>query len=82
LIWEQITIELRQRLSEQLRRLLSEVQTNQGIEFFDVICDNRNNTQADADANRLNCQIRLVPTKAVEFIAIDFIVTNSGVEFQ
>jgi hypothetical protein len=82
LIWEQITPELRQRLSEQLRRLLSEVQTNGGIEFFDVICDNRNNTQADADANRLNCQIRLVPVKAVEFIAIDFIVTNSGVEFQ
>lgn len=82
LIFEQITPELRQRLTEQLRRVLTEVQSNNGIEIFEVICDNRNNTTADADANRLNCQIRLVPVNAVEFIAIDFIVTNSGVEFQ
>lgn len=82
LIFEQITSDLRTRLADQLRRVLSSVQTDNGIEAFDVVCDGRNNTQADVDANRLNCQIRVVPVNAVEFIAIDFIVTNSGVEFS
>jgi len=27
-------------------------------------------------------QIQVVPTRAVEFIAVDFIVTNSGVTFE
>lgn len=82
LIFDQITPDLRARLSDQLRRVLSGVQSDNGIEAFDVVCDGRNNTQADVDANRLNCQIRVVPTNSVEFIAIDFVVTNSGVEFR
>ena len=43
--------------------------------------DNTNNTQEDVDNNRLNGRIVFVPTRAVEFIAIDFIITNSGVEY-
>ena len=33
-------------------------------------------------SNRLNGKIIVVPTRAVEFIAVDFIITNSGVVFQ
>jgi hypothetical protein len=40
-----------------------------------------NNTQQDVDLNRLNGRIVIVPTRVVEFIAIDFIITNSGVQF-
>ena len=43
--------------------------------------DDTNNTQEDVDANRLNGRIVVVPTRAIEFIAIDFIITNAGVEF-
>ena len=39
-------------------------------------------TQDDIENNRLNGKIILVPTRAVEFIAIDFIITNSGVSFE
>ena len=31
---------------------------------------------------RLNGKIILVPTRAIEFIAINFIITNSGVSFE
>jgi hypothetical protein len=43
--------------------------------------DDTNNTQVDVEGNRLNGRIVVVPTRAIEFIAIDFIITNSGVEF-
>jgi len=43
--------------------------------------DDTNNTPEDVDNNRLNGKIIVVPTRAVEFIAMDFIITNSGVEF-
>ena len=54
---------------------------NQGIEDFRVVMDGTNNTSEDVDNNRLNGKIIIVPTRAVEFIAIDFVITNSGVEF-
>ena len=44
--------------------------------------DSSNNTNIDIEQNRLNGKVILVPTRAVEFIAIDFIITNSGVSFE
>jgi hypothetical protein len=43
--------------------------------------DETNNTSEDVDNNRLNGKIVIVPTRAIEFIAIDFVITNAGVEF-
>jgi hypothetical protein len=81
LIFEQITPQLRERFVNSVTPLLANVQSKQGIEMFKVVCDGSNNTETDTDSNRINAQIRLVPTRAVEFIAIDFIITNSGVQF-
>jgi hypothetical protein len=44
--------------------------------------DGTNNSSADIEQNRLNGKIIVVPTRAVEFIVIDFIITNSGVSFE
>ena len=60
---------------------MATVRVRQGIEDFRVIMDDTNNTAEDVDNNRLNGRIVVVPTRAVEFIAMDFIITNSGVEF-
>jgi phage tail sheath protein FI len=81
LLWEQITPDLYVQLRNQINPVLTTTQIRQGIESFKVICDNTNNTDADVNDNRINCKIILVPTKAVEFIAIDFIITRSGVSF-
>ena len=43
--------------------------------------DASNNSALDEEQNRLNGTIVIVPTRAVEFIAVDFIITNSGVIF-
>jgi phage tail sheath protein FI len=81
LVWEQITPSLKADIKKQFTPVLATMQARQGINGFVVVCDNTNNTTADADANKINVRIAVIPTKAVEFIAIDFIITKSGVEF-
>ena len=61
---------------------LALIQAQAGIESFNVVMDNTNNSAADVEQNKLNGRIIVVPTRAIEFIAIDFIVTNSGVSFE
>jgi phage tail sheath protein FI len=81
IIWEQLTPDLRERWVNIVKTILSTVQVKDGIERYDVICDDRNNTDLDIQNNRMNCSIRVVPVRAVEFISIDFIITNSGIQF-
>ncbi len=71
----------RARFVNQITPLLSLIQLQAGIEQFKVICDESNNTPLDVEQNKMNGRIVVVPTRAVEFISIDFIVTNSGVTF-
>ena len=66
----------------QVTPLLALIQAQAGVEQFKVIMDETNNTVADVEANKLNGRIVVVPTRAVEFIAVDFIITNSGVSFE
>jgi len=81
LLFEPNTPETRARFIGQVTPLLALIQAQAGIEQFKVVMDDSNNTQEDIDSNRLNGKIIVVPTRAVEFIAVDFIITNSGVEF-
>jgi len=81
LLFEQNNSPTRKRFVSSVSRKLAGVQLGQGIEDFRVIMDNTNNSAEDVDNNRLNGKIIIVPTRAVEFIAIDFVITNAGVEF-
>ncbi len=81
LLFEQNNSKTRNRFISSASSQLANIQINQGIEDFRVIMDDTNNTAQDVDNNRLNGQIVIVPTRAIEFIAIDFVITNSGVEF-
>ena len=82
IIFEQNNKETRNRFISNITPQLSLIQAQQGIEQFRIIMNETNNTQIDIENNRLNGKIVLVPTRAVEFIAIDFIITNSGVSFE
>lgn len=81
LLFEPNNANTRGRFVGQVAPVLALVQSQQGIEKFAVVMDDTNNTQQDIEQNRLNGKIVLVPTRAIEFIAIDFIITNAGVEF-
>jgi phage tail sheath protein FI len=82
LIFEQNNEQTRGRFVAQATPLLALVQAQMGIERFAVVCDSTNNTTLDVEQNRMNGKIVLVPTRAVEFISIDFIITSSGVSFE
>ena len=81
LLFEQNDVATRNRFVTSASSQLADVRVRQGIEDFRVIMDETNNSAEDVDNNRLNGRIIVVPTRAVEFIAMDFIITNSGVEF-
>ncbi len=81
LVFEQNTPATRARFVNSVVPQLGLIQAQAGIERFDVIMDERNNRTEDIEQNRLNGRIVVVPTRAVEFIAVDFVVTNAGVIF-
>jgi hypothetical protein len=81
-LFEQNTPQTRARFVNLVQPRLALIQAQAGIEKFRVICDDTNNTPADAEENRLNGKIVLIPTRTIEFIAIDFIITNAGVSFE
>jgi len=81
LVFEQNNSSTRAKFVADTVQQLTIVQAGQGIEAFKVVCDETNNTTADIEQNRLRGTIQVVPTRAVEFISVDFIITNSGVTF-
>ena len=81
LLFEPNNANTRARFIGQAAPILALIQSQSGIEKFSIVMDDTNNTQEDIDGNRLNGRIVVVPTRAIEFIAIDFIITNAGVEF-
>jgi phage tail sheath protein FI len=82
LVFEQNNDVTRGRFVSQVTPQLALIQSQSGIETFRVIMDDTNNSQDDIEQNRLNGRIVIVPTRAIEFIAVDFIVTNAGVSFD
>lgn len=81
MVFEQNTPAVRNKFVADAVLQLGLIQAQAGIEAFQVICNETNNTQEDIDLNKLNGRVVLVPTRVIEFIAIDFIITNSGVSF-
>lgn len=81
IVFEQNTPTVRNKFVADASFQLGLIQAQAGIEAFQVVMNESNNTQDDVDLNRLNGRIVVVPTRVVEYIAIDFIITNSGVEF-
>lgn len=79
ILFEQNTPALRQRFINESSLVLANVQIRQGIEKFAIICDDRNNNSEDVNSNRMNAQIRVIPTRAIEYIVMDFVVLPSGV---
>ena len=82
LIFEQNTPQTRARFVAEATPQLATIQIQQGVDQFQIVMDSSNNSNEDIEQNRLNGRIVLVPTRAVEFIAVDFIITNSGVSFE
>ena len=61
---------------------LEGVQAGLGLTDFKVLLDDTTTTPDLVDRNILYAKIFLKPARAVEFIALDFIITRSGASFD
>jgi phage tail sheath protein FI len=68
------------RFSNAVNPVLQRIQAQQGLDRFKVVIDTTTTTQADVENNTLRGKIFLQPTRAVEFISLDFVITNAGTE--
>ena len=78
LLFEPNREETLERFSALVNPILQRVQTLSGVERYKVVIDTSTTTQADVENNTIRGKIFLQPTRTVEFVALDFVVTNAG----
>lgn len=66
------------RFSQLVNPIFKRVQDQQGIDNFKVVIDTTTTTEADIENKTIRGKIFLVPTKTLEFLSIDFVLTNRG----
>ncbi len=79
--FEQNTPGIRDQFVRDASARLGIIQTQAGVESFSVVMNESNNTERDKEENKLNGRIVIVPTRTIEFINVDFVITNAGVAF-
>ena len=70
------------RFLGKVNPFLRSVQARLGLMDFKVVLDETTTTPDLIDRNIMYAKIFLKPAKAIEFIAIDFVITDSGASFE
>jgi hypothetical protein len=70
------------RFVGMVKPLLLSVKVRLGLEDFKLILDETTTTPDLIDQNIMYAKIILKPTRTIEFIAIDFVITDSGASFE
>lgn len=60
---------------------LADIQARRGLQAFNVVCDETNNTPERIDRNELWVSVFLKPTRTVEFVVLNLIVLRTGASF-
>lgn len=66
------------RFSQLVNPVLKRIQDQKGLEKFLVRIDTTTTTQADVQNRTIRGKIFLTPTKTLEFLSVDFVVTNQS----
>jgi len=69
------------RFLSRVNPFLATVKSRFGLQDFKVVLDGSTTTPELVDRNIMYAKIFLKPTRAIEFIAIDFNISNSGAAF-
>jgi len=70
------------RFKTEVDKFLGSVQARLGLTEFRVVLDETTTTPDLIDRNILYAKIFLKPARAIEFIAIDFVITKTGASFD
>jgi Phage tail sheath protein. len=79
LLFEQNDDKVRQDFLDSVNPILDSIRRDRGLTDFRVVVTN---TPEDLDRNQMTGKIYLKPTKALEFIDIEFLITPSGASFE
>lgn len=71
----------RAQLVNMIDPFLRDTQARRGVYEYLVVCDATNNTSERIDRNELWIDIYIKPTRASEFIVLNFIATKTGASF-
>jgi len=79
LLFEQNDNIVRQQFLDSVNPILDAIRRDRGLYDFRVVVSN---TPEDLDKNQLVGKIYIKPTKALEFIDIEFLITPTGASFE
>jgi hypothetical protein len=82
ILFEQNVQDTWTRFRNLIEPLLSNVQTNYGITDYRLILDETTTTPDLVDQNIMYAKIMVKPARAIEFIAIDFVIMSTGASFD
>lgn len=66
------------RFNQQVTPILKKIQDQRGLDGFKVAIDTSTTTQADLENKTIRGKVFIVPTKTLEFLSVDFVITNRG----
>ncbi len=66
------------KFSAQVTPKLQRIQALAGLQRFRVTIDSSTTTQADVQNNTIRGKIYVQPTKSLEYVSLDFVVTNNA----
>tara|TARA_Y100000593_G_scaffold20682_1_gene41616 strand:- start:600 stop:3503 length:2904 start_codon:yes stop_codon:yes gene_type:complete len=70
------------RFISSVEPILADIKTNFGLSDYKLILDDTTTTPDLVDRNIMYARIYLKPTRAIEYIAIDFNITRTGASFD
>jgi phage tail sheath protein FI len=80
-VFEPNTEFTRTRLRSSISPVFDLAKNTQGLYDYLIVCDERNNTPDLVDRNELAVDIYIKPTRAAEFILVNFIATRTNQNF-
>jgi hypothetical protein len=69
------------RFTGEVNPFLSDIQARYGLSDYRVVLDETTTTAHEIDNNIMYAQIYLKPQRAIEYIALDFIIASTGASF-
>jgi len=70
------------RFLGQANPFLASVKVRLGLTDYKIVLDETTTTPDLVDRNIMYAKIFLKPARAIEFIALDFVITRSGASFE
>ena len=78
LLFEPNREETLERFNALVNPIMQRIQEQSGVDRFKVLIDTTTTTDADVENNTIRGKIFLQPTRSIEFVSLDFVVTNAG----